>query len=44
MATTIGMKAEGYYDVHSKEQRVAPGEFLPWKELATADLPMPSDH
>jgi hypothetical protein len=44
MPTTIGMKGGGYYDAHSKEQRAALDEFLPWIEEAIADLPIPSDH
>lgn len=43
MPTTIGMKGGGYYDAHSKEQRAALDEFLPWLEDAIADLPIASD-
>lgn len=43
MPTTTGMKGEGYYDAHSKEQRAALEIFLPWLEEAMADLPIPFD-
>jgi len=38
------MKGGGYYDAHSRAQRAALDEFLPWMEEAIADLPIPSGH
>lgn len=43
MPTTKGMKGDGYYDAHSKEQRAASDAFLPWIEDSISELPMPSD-
>jgi len=42
MPTTTGMKGGGYYDAHSKEQRAALDEFLPWMEEAIANVSIPS--
>lgn len=43
MPTTTGMKGDGFYDAHSKEQRAAMDAFLPWIEQAIVDLPTPSN-
>ena len=43
MPTTTGMKGDGYYDAHSKEQRAAMAPFLPWLEEAVSHLPLSSD-
>lgn len=45
MPTTTGMKGGGYYDSHSHEQREALEAFLPWLELAVAEIApsMPAD-
>ena len=43
MPTTTGMKGGGYYDAHSKEQRAALDEFLPWMEEAITNVPMPAE-
>lgn len=41
MATTTGMKGNGFYDSHSNEQRAALDVFLPWLEEEMAKLPLP---
>jgi hypothetical protein len=43
MPTTTGMKGDGYYDAHSKEQRSASDAFLPWIEDSISKLPITSD-
>lgn len=43
MPTTTGMKGDGYYDAHSKEQRAALNAFLPWIEDSISELPVSSD-
>jgi SAM dependent carboxyl methyltransferase len=42
MPTTTGMKASGFHNENSNEQRAALDAFLPWIEDALADLPLPS--
>lgn len=43
MPTTTGMKGDGYYDAHSKEQRSASEAFLHWIENSISELPISSD-
>jgi hypothetical protein len=43
MPTTTGMKRNGYYDAHSKEQLAASDAFLPWIEDSISELSMSSD-